>query len=166
VHSDGPGQGSEFVVRLPILVEPGGAASPGPSADAQAPAAARRILVVDDNPDTVASLAILLEQSGNEIQTAADGLEAVVMAETFRPDIVLLDLGLPKLNGYDAARRIREQPWGKAMLLVAMTGWGQPEARRKSAEAGFDIHLVKPVGQDALLKLLVPGKPGTPRATE
>ena len=130
VHSAGLGQGSEFVVRLPMMAATGGPPLLEPSADTQTPIATRRVLIVDDNPDTVTSLAILLEHSGHEVQTAQDGLEAVAVAETFQPDIALLDLGLPKLNGYDAARRIREQPWGKTMLLVAMTGWGQPEARR------------------------------------
>lgn len=162
-HSAGLGKGSEFVVRLPIMAETSAPPLLEPGADTQTPTATRRVLIVDDNPDTVASLAILLEQSGNEIQTAHDGLEAVALAETFRPDIVLLDLGLPKLNGYDAARRIREQTWGKTMLLVAMTGWGQPDARRKSAEAGFNVHLVKPVAQDALMKLLASTASGTPR---
>ena len=162
VHSAGLGQGSEFVVRLPIMAEKSGPPLPEPTSDTQTLTATKRILVVDDNPDTVMSLAILLEQSGNEVQTAHDGLEAVAAAETFRPDIVLLDLGLPKLNGYETARRIREKPWGKTMLLVAMTGWGQPEARRKSAEAGFNEHLVKPVDQVDLMKLLVRTGSGTP----
>jgi two-component system CheB/CheR fusion protein len=166
VHSAGLGQGSEFVVRLPIMSATGSPPLLEPGEDTQMPTATRRILVVDDNPDAVMSLAILLEQSGNEIQTAQDGLEAVAAAETFRPDIVLLDLGLPKLNGYDTARRIREQPWGKTMLLVAMTGWGQPEDRRKSAEAGFNLHLVKPVNQDVLMKLLAGTEPGAPRRGE
>jgi two-component system CheB/CheR fusion protein len=162
-HSAGLGEGSEFIVRLPVMEAASGPPLLQPSAEAQAPAAARRILVVDDNPDTAMSLAILLEQRGNEIQTAHDGLEAVEVAERFRPDIVLLDLGLPKLNGYDTARKIREQPWGKTILLVAMTGWGHAEARRRSAEAGFNLHLVKPVGQDALLKLLARTGPVPPR---
>jgi two-component system CheB/CheR fusion protein len=154
VRSAGLGQGSEFVSRLPILEATGAVSLLETAAASPVPAAARRILVVDDNPDTVASLAMLLELGGDEVEIAHDGLEAVEVAERFRPDIALLDLGLPKLSGYDAARRIREQPWGKTMMLVAMTGWGQPEARRKSAEAGFNLHLVKPVGQDALMKLL------------
>ena len=162
VHSAGLGQGSEFVVRLPMMAATGGPPLLEPSADTQTPIATRRVLIVDDNPDTVTSLAILLEHSGHEVQTAQDGLEAVAVAETFQPDIALLDLGLPKLNGYDAARRIREQPWGKTMLLVAMTGWGQPEARRKSAEAGFNVHLVKPVSHDALMTLLTKSRSGTP----
>ena len=100
------------------------------------------------------SLAMLLQLTGHETHTAYDGLEAVEAAATFQPDVVLLDIGLPKLNGYEAARRIREQPWGKKMALVALTGWGQEEDRRRSEEAGFDAHMVKPVEPEALMKLL------------
>ena len=96
----------------------------------------------------------MLRIAGNETQTAHDGVEAVAVAEQFRPEVVLLDIGLPKLNGFDAARRIREQPWGKRMALVALTGWGQEEDRRKSKDAGFDGHMVKPVGLESLMKLL------------
>ena len=110
--------------------------------------------MVDDNRDAAESLAELLQISGHETRLAYDGVEAVEAAAAFRPDVVLLDIGLPKLNGYDAARRIREQPWGKTMVLVALTGWGQEEDRQKSSEAGFDGHLVKPVDHDALMKLL------------
>ncbi len=95
-----------------------------------------------------------LKLTGNETHTAYDGLEAVEAAATFQPDVVLLDIGLPKLNGYEAARRIRQQPWGKSMVLVALTGWGQEEDKRKSSEAGFNGHLVKPVDFDDLMKLL------------
>ena len=97
---------------------------------------------------------MVLELTGHETQTAYDGLEAVEAAATFRPDVVLCDIGLPKLNGYQAARQIREQPWGKTMVLVALTGWGQDEDRQKSREAGFDGHLVKPVDHAVLMKLL------------
>ena len=97
---------------------------------------------------------MLLELTGNETHTAYDGLAAVEAAETFRPNVILLDIGLPKLNGYEAARKIREQPWGKSMVLVALTGWGQEDDRRKSREAGFDGHLVKPVDLADLTKLL------------
>ena len=97
---------------------------------------------------------MLLKLTGHETHTAHDGLEAVEAAATFRPDVVLLDIGLPKLNGYEAARRIREQPWGKDMVLVALTGWGQEEDRQRSREAGFDAHMVKPVDPAALTKLL------------
>lgn len=117
-------------------------------------ATVRRILVVDDNRDSAFSLAMLLKLTGSETQTAFDGLEAVAAAEKFRPDAVLLDIGLPKLNGYDAARKIREQPWGTGMVLIALTGWGQDDDRRKSAEAGFDAHIVKPIDHVALNKLL------------
>jgi DNA-binding response OmpR family regulator len=116
--------------------------------------AVRRVLVVDDNRDSAESLALLLNVTGIETDTAHDGLEAVAAAERFRPDVVLLDIGLPKLNGFDAALRIREQPWGKSMVLVAVTGWGQEEYRRKARDSGFDIHLVKPVDPDTLMKLL------------
>ena len=108
-------------------------------------ATARRILVVDDNQDSAESLTILLKLAGHETHTAYDGLEAVEAAATFRPDVILLDIGLPKLNGYEVARKIREQPWGKNMVLVALTGWGQEEDRRRSQEAGFNHHLTKPV---------------------
>jgi len=97
---------------------------------------------------------MLLRISGNETALAHDGAEAVEVAQQFAPDMVLLDLGLPKLNGYDAARQIRAQPWGKNMMLVALTGWGQEEDRRKSKEVGFDHHLVKPVDHNSLMILL------------
>ena len=97
---------------------------------------------------------MLLKLTGNETHTAYDGLEAVEAAATFRPDVVLLDIGLPKLNGYEVCRHIREQPWGKTMVLVAVTGWGQDEDRRKSSEAGFDGHLVKPVELATLMRML------------
>ena len=109
---------------------------------------------MDDNRDGADSLAMLLRIMGNDIRTAYDGQEAVDVAEEFRPDVVLLDIGLPKLNGYEACRRIREQPWGKDVVLIALTGWGQEEDRRRSHEAGFDHHLVKPVDPHALMKLL------------
>ncbi|MGH8607985.1 MAG: ATP-binding response regulator, partial [Gammaproteobacteria bacterium] len=152
-QSAGIGQGSEFVVRLPILVETP-EPPPEPTVSEPTPTTARRILVVDDNRDSAESLAMLLELTGNQTHTAYDGLEAVEAAATFKPDVVLLDIGLPKMNGFEAARKIREQPWGTKMLLVALTGWGQDEDRQKSREAGFDGHLVKPVDHGALTKLL------------
>lgn len=146
-HSEGLGRGSEFVVRLPVLDEP-----PQTDQDSEplpeGSAAGRRILVVDDNQDSAMSLAMLLEIGGHEVRTAHDGLEALDVAETFLPDLVLMDLGMPKLNGYDAASRIREQGWGRSMILVAVTGWGQDEDRRRTTEAGFDGHLVKPVDHE------------------
>jgi PAS domain S-box-containing protein len=152
--SDGEGRGSEFVVRLPVLAS-GFPASPGPGVELQAPALQhRRILVVDDNRDSATSLAMVLELMGSETRTAFDGPSAIEMAERFRPDLVFLDIGLPKLNGFDTCRRIREQPWGKHIVIVALTGWGQEEDKRRSAEAGFSLHLVKPVAPAELESLL------------
>ena len=110
--------------------------------------------MVDDNKDSAYSLAMLLRVNGNHIRTAHDGLEAVEVAEIFQPEVVLLDIGLPKLNGYDVARRIRQQPWGQSATLVALTGWGRDEDRRLSQEAGFNFHIVKPVDLAALEDLL------------
>jgi CheY-like chemotaxis protein len=113
-----------------------------------------RILIADDNIDSATTLGQLLEMLGNDVSIAHDGLQAVEEAERFRPDIILLDIGMPKLNGYDACGRIRKQPWSKNALLVALTGWGQDDDKRRSREAGFDVHLVKPVDFGALKKLL------------
>ncbi len=157
-RSDGPGKGSEFVVRLPMLVELGQTqldSSRVDREDKQTPAATSlRILVVDDNHDSAASLDMLLRLTGNEVHVAHDGLEAVGMAHEFRPNLVLLDIGLPQMNGYDVARRIRQQPWGNDVALIALTGWGEEVDRNRSKEAGFDHHLVKPVDPAALLALL------------
>jgi PAS domain S-box-containing protein len=153
VHSGGPGRGSEFVIRLPVHME--SAVAPSlPAAPAPAASAGRRVLVVDDNEDGAESLAMLLEFHGHETHQAYDGVEAIAAAERLRPDAVLLDIGLPRLNGYETCRRIREQPWGKDMFLVALTGWGTEEDRQRSGEAGFDTHMVKPVDYDELLRLL------------
>jgi CheY-like chemotaxis protein/two-component sensor histidine kinase len=150
--SEGEGKGSEFVVRLPIVIEKPKAVSR--STPVHAPPKNRRILVVDDNHDSASSLARLLKIAGNETHTAHDGLEALELAERFLPEMVLLDIGLPKLSGHEVCRRIREQPWGKNMVLVALTGWGQDEDRRMSQDAGFNHHMVKPVDFAALTKLL------------
>ena len=115
---------------------------------------------MDDNADSADSLGQLLDMLGYDVRTAYDGEAGVAAAAEFRPTLVLCDIGMPKVNGYDAARRIREQPWGKEMVLVALTGWGQEEDRRKSSDAGFDQHLVKPVETPALMKLLA-GLPAT-----
>jgi DNA-binding response OmpR family regulator len=109
---------------------------------------------VDDNRDSADSLVLLLRLLGNDTRTAYDGQEGVAVAGEFRPDVVLLDIGLPKLNGYEACRRIRGQSWGEKVVLIAVTGWGQEEDRRRSHEAGFDHHLVKPVDPQELMKLL------------
>jgi CheY-like chemotaxis protein len=114
----------------------------------------QRVLVVDDNADSAESLAMLLQMSGHEVFMAHDGEAAIQAADAHRPEVVLLDIGLPKVNGHDVCRHIRAQPWGRDIMLVALTGWGQDNDRRRSHEAGFDGHLVKPVGPDALLALL------------
>jgi CheY-like chemotaxis protein len=152
-QSAGSGQGSEFIVHLPTAAESPETAVPRPAA-ARQETIARRILVVDDNRDSAESLALLLELSGHDVRTAGDGLEALEVAERFRPDVALLDLGMPRLNGYETARRIRQQPWGRSMVLIAQTGWGQEDDRRRTREAGFDAHLTKPVDTAALLELL------------
>jgi PAS domain S-box-containing protein len=151
-HSDGPGRGSEFIVRLPVLADAPKAVSP--AAVTAPPAVRRRVLIVDDSEDGAESLAILLQFDGHETHKAHDGFAAIAAAERLRPDAVLLDIGLPGLNGYEVCRRIRREPWGKDLLLVALTGWGQEEDRHRSREAGFDAHMVKPVDFDALLNLL------------
>jgi PAS domain S-box-containing protein len=152
VASDGPGTGSEFTVRLPA-VQAVAEATGGGEGPAR-PSHRCRVLVADDNEDAATSLAMMLNLLGNEARTAHDGLEALDVAAAFRPDLILLDIGMPRLNGHEAAKRIRAQPWGKGVVLVALTGWGQEEDRRKSAEAGFDAHVVKPIDPAALEKLL------------
>jgi CheY-like chemotaxis protein len=154
-HSDGLGHGSAFIVRLPAVREPSPVRPHAPrEPECTASTVSRRILVVDDERISAASLGKLLRIKGHEIRTAHDGLEAVEVADEFRPDVVLLDIGLPKMNGYEVAQRIRHQPWGQAMVLIALTGWGQETDRQRSKEAGFDHHLVKPVNLSALLPLL------------
>jgi len=138
-HSEGLGRGSEFAVRLPVMH---GSPRAEETPRAAAPTARHRILVVDDNQDSADSMAKILELGGHDVHTAHDGLAAVEEANRFRPELILLDLGLPKLNGYEAARRIRRDPGGKYVKLVAVTGWGQEEDRRRSEEAGFDAHFV------------------------
>jgi two-component system CheB/CheR fusion protein len=160
-HSDGLGKGSEFVVRLPGAI----AAATAVVADATPRTSARdgasqRILIADDNDDAAESLALLLEMRGHQVRTARDGVEAVETADAFMPDIVILDIGMPRLDGYDAARQIRQRPWGKAIVLIAQTGWGAAEDRRRSAEAGFDVHLTKPVDLKHLEGVIANGREG------
>ena len=152
-RSDGPGRGSEFIVRLPVMSAAVEFAA-APAEAATAAAQGLRILVVDDNHDAAVSLSALLEMMGNETHVVHDGLAAVDAAAAWRPDIVLLDIGLPGLNGYEAARRIREHADGGRIVLCALTGWGQDTDRLKSRDAGFDHHLVKPVDMAALERLL------------
>ncbi len=146
-RSEGADRGSEFVVRLPIAPEAAPAPAPSPTPDPTRTSipTGLRIVVADDNRDAADSLARMLRILGHEVFTAYDGAQAVDRAEAERPDLVLLDIGMPHLNGYEAARRIRGESWGATMVLIALTGWGQEEDRRQAAEAGFDDHLVKPV---------------------
>jgi signal transduction histidine kinase len=170
-HSEGPGQGTEFLIRLPLLLETrqsaNGEESTAGSDDA--PPVRRRILVADDNADALETLATVLELGGHEVFSAANGSLALESAERHLPEVALLDIGMPLLDGYEVARRIRAQAWGKRITLVALTGWGQDSDRRRSQEAGFDSHLVKPLDLDKLTQLLarLPSAPGhsTPRPT-
>jgi len=152
-RSEGPGRGSEFEVCLPALAEAPRAETPA-VAEEPAPHARRRILLVDDNEDGAESLAMLLELGGHDIDIVHDGPQALEAAQRLRPDVVLLDIGLPRMNGYEVCRRIRQESWGQDLTVVALTGWGQEEDRQRSREAGFDAHLVKPVDYDNLTKLL------------
>ena len=151
-RSEGLGYGSEFVVHLPILLELDRREEPKVTAPPKVEP--QSILVVDDNVDAAGSLVRLLKVSGHKTFVAHDGLTAIAEAKKHQPDVVLLDVGLPKLDGHEACRRIRSQPWGKTMLIVALTGWSQDEDRRKSKEAGFDAHMVKPLNFDELTRLL------------
>ncbi|MEJ0005386.1 MAG: response regulator [Steroidobacteraceae bacterium] len=161
--SEGPGLGSEFIILLPLSVERESADDAENTGDAEVPEqmdvpprakVQRRILVADDNSDARESLAALLSLSGHEVFRAQDGSDALESAERHRPQVALLDIGMPLANGYEVARRIRDQPWGRSMVLVALTGWGQESDRRQSQEAGFDSHLTKPVDPDVLEELL------------
>jgi len=155
-HSEGTGRGSEFLIRLPLLLETTQSANGSQSSartDA-APPVRRRILVADDNADALETLATVLELGGHEVFSAANGSLALESAERHLPEVALLDIGMPLLDGYEVARRIRAQAWGKQITLVALTGWGQDSDRRRSQEAGFDSHLVKPLDLDKLTQLL------------
>ncbi|HEV8067050.1 MAG TPA: ATP-binding protein [Planctomycetaceae bacterium] len=155
-RSSGRGAGSEFIVRLPVIDAPAQEArqEPGEPDEGFHSPFKHRILIVDDNTDAADSLAIILRRAGSEIQLAHDGLEAVQAAATFQPEVVLLDIGLPKLNGYEAAKLIRDQSGDRRVAIIAMTGWGQEEDKRRALDAGFDHHLTKPVEPAALRKLL------------
>ncbi len=155
VKSEGLGCGSEFIVRIPILDDSCDDSRQGNDQDAVGnQTSMRRILVADDNQDSATSLALLLRLTGNEVETAHDGQEAFECAKRSRPDIVLLDIGMPKLDGCATCRMIREQPWGRQMILIAQTGWGSDADRQRTREAGFDGHLVKPVAWQTLVEML------------
>ena len=151
-RSDGLDKGAEFIVTLPH-VEPAAQEAPTASPPSAKPTP-RRIVIADDNLDAAESLKMLLEFQGHEVRVAGDGREALGAAADAAPDVMLIDIGMPKLNGYEVAGAIRAQPWGGRIKLVAVTGWGQEEDRRRTKAAGFDAHLAKPVDVDALMGLL------------
>jgi CheY-like chemotaxis protein len=163
--SEGHGRGTEIRVRLPAIVEtiaslPEPIGSQSPTNGRQ-----RRVLVVDDNEAAANLLSAVVGKLGHEVRVAYDGQQAIEVAESFQPDIVFLDLGMPKLDGYGAARHIRGQPWGQEMVLVALTGWGQESHKQRAREAGFDHHLVKPADPAQIQRLLAEAKSGSSRAT-
>ena len=165
-RSDGPGRGSAFEVRLPVLAE---STQPAAAAIGNEPLAAvqrRRVLIVDDSDDGAESLAMLLQFDGHETHKAHDGVSAIEAAERLKPDVILLDIGLPRLNGYEVCSRIRQTTWGKGLTIVALTGWGQEEDRDRSTGAGFDAHMVKPVDHDVLMKLIASLPPLSASAPE
>jgi len=153
-HSNGVGHGSTFVVRLAVACDT--IALERQDDLGAIPQPSRHRILIDDSRDGAAGLAMLLTVLGHDTWTAHDGLVGVKLAEAFRPDLIVLDIGLPKLNGYDTCRRIREQPWGQEITIVAATGWSQEEDRRRSREAGFDHHFVKPVNAAEIVQVLEP----------
>ena len=152
--SDGPDRGSEFTIRLPAPAAPTEASAHAETADEPAIDESKRVLVIDDNEDTASSLALLLQMRGYETRMAFDGVSALEVADTYRPDIMLLDIGLPRLDGYEVCKRVRAQPWGRDITIVAVTGWGNAEQKLRAKEAGFDDHMTKPVDLSALRVML------------
>ena len=118
------------------------------------PGTSHRVLLVDDNADSTEPLSLLLQTRGHETRVSTDGEEAIALADDFRPDCVVLDLGLPRMDGYEVARRLRDRPYGNELVLVALTGWAGKDIRTKAAEAGFDYHLVKPVNWEELERIV------------
>lgn len=165
-HSEGLGRGSTFTVKLPAAVEPATVESPALAGNVL-PIFQRRhqLLIVDDNLDAANSLAILAQLSGYVTHIANDGLASIEMAEIVRPEAIIMDLGMPRMSGFEAARWVRQQPWGKDTVLIAVTGWGHEEYRRRSREAGFDVHLTKPVDSTELLNHLRQRNIGTAEGT-
>ncbi len=152
-HSDGLGFGSEFVIYLPLVMQSAETAQ-RLSAQDQSNGVGRRILIVDDNDDGAKTLAMTLELSGHDALTASDGAEGMRIAQIFQPEVMIIDIGLPGINGYEVGRRMRAQAWSRDMVFIAVTGWGQEEDRHKSKAAGFDHHLLKPLDFGVLEGLL------------
>lgn len=157
-HSAGRGAGSRFEVRLPWLPHPEDSAERAPAAIQVVRGTGRVVLLADDNADAVEVLAELLRLEGHDVQVAGDGVTAARLAGTLQPHVLVLDIGMPGLNGYEVAREVRAQPWGAQALLVAATGWGQDEDRRKALQAGFDLHLTKPFSPEQLLAVIAAGR--------
>jgi two-component system, chemotaxis family, CheB/CheR fusion protein len=156
VQSDGPGQGTAFTIRLPLLHTPETAEAfrlQGVEADPER-SARRRVLIADDNADAASSLALILQMQGHQTLTAGNGREAVDLAATFRPDVIFMDLGMPHMDGLEATRQIRAQPWGRSMVIVALTGWGQEGDRRQTRDVGMDLHVVKPINLEGIAAAL------------
>jgi len=153
-RSAGLGKGSEFIVHLPLAAQAQASATPITD-EVQLPSAGRRILVADDNRDAAESLAMLLEMAGHEVRVAHHGRAALAVAQAFRPDTALLDIGMPEMSGYEVAQALRSEPWAVGLRLIALTGWGQDSDRRRALEAGFDHHLIKPVDPDQLAGMMV-----------
>ena len=160
-ESPGLGGGSTFWVRLPLNEQDAPGSSQAPGTATTEASQSRRVLIVDDNDAYVESLSLLVEMLGHEVRTAPDGRTALDVAAEFLPDVVLMDIGMPGMSGYETARRMRDESWGADVLVVALTGWSQEEHRRKTAEAGFDHHLVKPAKIEELRLLLVGESPET-----
>jgi signal transduction histidine kinase/ActR/RegA family two-component response regulator len=148
--SEGNDRGSRFTVRLPLATQPEDAISLAPPEHAATPAGRLRILVADDNRDAAQTLAMLLRLDGHDVRAVHDGAEALAVGDGFHPQLLLLDIGMPVLDGYETARQVRERPWGRKAQLVALTGWGQDSDRRNALNAGFHYHLVKPAEPEAL----------------
>lgn len=154
-RSQGEGRGSEFVVHLPVAERSSLRRVSAPEDPVHAPPVCRRVLVVDDNVDSADAMAMLLRAYGHHVETANDGEEALDLAERIRPDAVLLDIGMPKLNGFEVCQRLRARPWASTTLIVAQTGWGQSQDRQRTQDSGFDKHLTKPVDPDEVHELLL-----------
>jgi CheY-like chemotaxis protein/anti-sigma regulatory factor (Ser/Thr protein kinase) len=153
-RSEGAGKGSEFILRLPLGEAETAAPAKERAKAAAAKTAGRRVLVVDDNVDAAAMLSALVRMLGHEVVTVHDGIEALQICEGFRPEVIMLDIGMPGMNGYEVARRLRQRNRSPQPVLVAVTGWGKPDDEMRSREAGFDAHLVKPVEELQIREVL------------
>jgi CheY-like chemotaxis protein len=150
-HSDGPGRGSAFVITMPLATSAAVRSVPPPRGAAQV---ASRIVVIDDNTDAAMTLAMLIEELGGSARVAHDGESGLEAVSAFQPDVVFLDIGMPRMDGYEVCRRIRQQPFPRPPLIIAVTGWGQAQDKQRALDAGFDAHLTKPVDPAVLERML------------